>query len=177
MAIYGLLLTMLFGVGYPPPSERDVLRVMQREFKTVHGEFFDPVTIAEENSLRFSDYPVDVILKRCDPVEVPLNARRRNQLLFREGYRCLVEIIAYAVPPFNVSGVFSYQGVRWEYYGYNRPQSFRPQSVINRQASDRSRFILKPGSIPYDGFPDDPINDVPSPYRDLLSIEGFGEPY
>jgi len=170
IGIVPALVLAFAGVGYPPPSEYDVLRVMQKDFQIPHGEFFDPATLTDQYSLRFNNYPVDVILKHCDPVVVQGDTFGRRDLLFEKGYSCLFGVISYAVPPYDVLGIFSFQEGDWRFIGYNQPRAFRPQQLINRTDKVRTRRSLKPGSIPYDPFPADPINDVDSPYADLFTL-------
>jgi len=168
------MIAMFFlGVGYAPPSEHDVLLALQTRFYQADDAYLDPILTTERYELRFNHYPVDTILKNCDPLVVNRLSGRGRNLPFRSGYKCLVEIISHAVPPYDVIGVFEYDGLRWFYHGDYLPRQFKPQDTINRVSTANSgRIILKPGSIPYDGNPENPINrNVTSPYADLLGFD------
>lgn len=168
-----LTLAMLFyGVGYGPPSQQDALETLQKRFHNSRGTFLDPLTNDDSYQLQFNNYPVDAVLQHCDPYFGQTGDRATRTAVYKNGYRCLVEVIPYAIPAYRVSGVFTFNGLEWVYIGETMPRAFRPQETINRKnASGGGRFILKPGSIPYDGNPEFPVNDVASPYDDLL---GFG---
>ncbi|MEO1150517.1 MAG: hypothetical protein AAFW83_05945 [Pseudomonadota bacterium] len=174
-----MAISMLFvGVGYPPPSERDVLEVMQRRFHVGLGGFLDPFEHTESYELLFNNYPVDVSLLSCEPYIGLVGDPKYRADQHRNGYNCLIEMHSYAVPAFKLYGVFVYTGTQWRYTGEDKPRSIRPQEFLNRKHSrGRGRFILKPGSLPYNGFPSDPLNDVPSPYDDLLTIDPITTPF
>lgn len=160
----------LNGVGYPPPSEREILWVFQREFRLGPDQFVDPVNLTEDHSLHFSDYPVDVILKHCDPLRVRGEELSRKPLYDR-GYRCLFEVISYALLPYDVQGVLSFNGMRWEFHGIDYPSVFRPQMLLNRPNSVVTPRSLKPGAIDSRRAPDPYRNrQRPSPYRDVLTL-------
>ena len=163
---------LFYGVGYGPPSQQDVLETLQKRFHGSQGVFLDPLVNDDSYQLQFNNYPVDAVLQHCDPYIGQIGNRSSRMSLQKNGYRCLVEVIPYAIPAFKVSGVFTYNGLEWVYIGETRPRAFRPQETLNRKnVKGGGRFILKPGSIPYDGNPEFPVNDVPSPYDSLL---GFG---
>ncbi len=164
-----IIAAMFLGVGYPPPTEYDVLLLLQKR-STVGGDLFvDPYAQVETYELDFGAYPVDVVMRHCDPFRTTRKRVGLGAVSYNRGYRCLVEVISHALPPFDLSGVFTHDGLQWHYFGVNKPRKIRPQETINRKNINQGRYILKPGSIPYDGNPDNPINgNVPSPYDDLL---------
>lgn len=170
---------VMYGVGYPPPSAYDVLDVLQKRYYGVNGGDIDAQIATARHEFIFGDYPVDAIVQHCDPYEIEnVNPRKDRRLTVKRGYRCLVEIVPYAVNSFYLSGIFYHTGTNWAYYGLDKRRSIRPQEIINRKNSINSgRTILKPGSLAYDGFPEDPFNDVPSPYDSLLGFEREDSPF
>lgn len=171
-----IVATLFLGVPYPPPTEYDVLNLLQKR-STVGAEetFVDPYDQVENYELGFSSYPIDVILRHCDPFENDSKRYGFRSIQYDRGYRCLVQVISNATAPYDLSGIFTHDGLQWRYYGYNLPRGIRPQETINRKNVSSGRFILKPGSVPYDGNPENPINDVRSPYRDLF-LDGMRFP-
>ncbi len=171
--IYAFIAAIALGVGYGPPSNREIIDVMQKRYQVGEGLFVDPYEQVEQYTDHFNAFPSDAILKKCDPVEFDGGFAGINGRMFKNGYRCLVELVPTALPSFHVFGVFSYDGIEWRYLGEDKPREFRAQETLNRTRTRNGRIILKPGSLPYDPFPENPINDVASPYRDLLGLGGL----
>ena len=178
LTVVAVLSMLFFGVGYPPPSQYDILNTLQKRFHGSRGTFLDPVINTDSYELQFNHYPVDAVLQHCDPYLGRIGDGLTSLRFNKNGYRCLVEVIPYAIPAFTLSGIFTFDGYEWIYIGETMPRSMRPQETLNRKdVGGRGRTILKPGSIPYDGNPDDPVNDVRSPYRDLLGVGSQKPPF
>ena len=171
-----LIAMMFFGVGYGPPTEYDVLTVLQKRFYAGSDVFVDSYLISENYNLKFNNFPVTVSVQHCDPFETEGRKYGFRSQGYDRGYRCLVEVVPHAVPPFYVSGNFTFDGLDWRYFGEDVRRQIRPQEIINRKNVQNGRTVLKPGALPYDGFPTDPFNDKPSPYADILGL-GADSPF
>jgi len=162
-----LIGVFFLGTGFGAPSHGAALEAMQQRFYNHLGEFVDPVSRIDDYQERFTDYPIDITLKNCTKTFVhPSLVRSR---VYSSGYLCLVEVIPNGVPPFDVRGVFLFDGIQWRYVGSNKPRPFRPQEIIRKDRGE-GEFILKPGALPYEGRPKFPLNDVESPYREILNL-------
>ena len=167
MFVYFALL--LLGVGYAPPSDRNALEALQYRFALNTHDLLAPATSLELDEGEASYFPIAAQLYHCDAIAVRRHKDANRFLPFRSGYQCTVEITSVGYPSYQITGVFSFNNGRWQFYGDNRPGEYRPQDLLN-QGGERgnARVILKPGSIPYNGFPEDPINVLAAPYKELL---------
>ena len=166
-AIVGMF---FYGIGLGGPSNADALEALQERFYNPSGGFVDPATRIDDIEVRFNLYPQFVNLKVCNDVIVQSSQIRSS--LYNRGFSCLVEVVPNGLAPYNVRGTFLFDGLKWRFIGNNRPARFRPQETLRTLRGSGER-ILKPGALPYDGNPDFPLNDVESPYKDILNPDSL----
>lgn len=121
-----------------------------------------------EQELRLApDFPIDVTLERCLPKTDRAVTDLNGAVRYYDGYDCMMEVMLNAAPGFRGLGFFRHNGLEWEFFGETMPAR-APSPAEFDPLKGEGLLLEKPGSIVYDGAPQNPFNDDYDPYRDIF---------
>lgn len=151
--------------AYGPPSNYDAYEAFTARILVDVRETGD--VLREPEIKQAPGFPSDLMLERCEPREHRAVHLRNGAVVRYNGYDCIMEVWPNANPPYRTTGFFRHNGFEWEYHGAIQAVDVPSPGKFSRD-HDRGKMVTKPGSVAYDGDPDNPINDDYDPYKEIL---------
>lgn len=168
--MFGYLLIAAGFAAYGPPTSQDAYYAFTDRILVDVREIGD--VLAEEELKYQPTFPFDLLLERCVRKQDRKTVVENGDIEFFGGYECIMEIWPNAEASYRTIGFFRHDGFQWIYHGQigqariPSPAQFDPQNGLGQ-------FETKPGSLAYDGDPNNPLNRDYNPYQDHFDITGW----
>lgn len=171
----GLLETVVFvffvtllasGIAaYGPPTSQNAYDAITDRILVLVRESGD--VLYEDELAKRPEFPSDIVIQRCAKKNNRATKLESGYIKYLGGYDCLVEVRPNGDPPYTTAGFFRHNGFEWEYHGPVREPN-NPIGIKFLDQEEPGEFILKEGSLPYEGDPANPLNPSYNPYQALF---------